>query len=77
MPNAPVYFCALAGMVAMLAGRHRRLGIELARHHRAISHRRLPVRSVVGRDQPAGAIPRSRDAAVRRAFGRLVGGKPA
>jgi len=29
MPNAPVYFCALAGMLAMLAGRHRRLGIEL------------------------------------------------
>ena len=29
MPNAPVYLCALAGMIAMLAGRHRRLGIEL------------------------------------------------
>jgi hypothetical protein len=29
IPNAPVYLCALAGMVAMLAGRHRRLGIEL------------------------------------------------
>ena len=29
VPNAPVYLCALAGIVAMLAGRHRRLAIEL------------------------------------------------